>query len=830
MFKYYLTTITRNLLRHKLYSTINIGGLALGLAACWLILLFVRSEMGYDSWIPQAERIHRLHTSYFIPGRAPLLSTRSGGPMAQAVKSSFEEVEQVTRAFYFYPRVSHEGAVYQQVITMVDEGFFEVFDLPLLEGSRETALRDNQSLIISDSTAKRYFGEESAIGQTLEICCSTDDNTPTVYRITGVMADTPDNTHFFHDAIALIDEIGQTSLAGMYTSWTSVNMNTYVKMAEGKDVSTVVDRFPWFLDEVVPIGEDIMKNFGMKTSEFAKLSLMPIEDIHLNASQHSGDLGDIRPLGNKALIINFMLIALLILGIATVNFLNLTTARFGGRAREVSMRKVMGASRKSVALQFLGETIAASLLALLVSIFLVMLVLPWFNQILSSNLQLDLFGSNTNLLILLLITTMTGVIGGSYPSFYVSRLRPAKVLGSSRSADGSTQGWMKNVLVVFQFSISIALITAAAVTWLQTDYARSADLGYERENRIVLNGLRSGGQDAQESLMARIREVPGVIGLARSSEVPSSSLENNTSFTILGREQEVGSQLLNYISADHDYFELYGIEPLVGRVFSEEFGADRLQSDEDSDDSRGSMVLNESAARRLNFAKPEDALGQIVTTETFGGLSRFEVVGVIPDINNRSAHYESIPSVYWLRDRGLRRLTIHFEGVDQQAIVEGVESAWREMMPTVPFSYSILEEMVDRLYLNEERQVMTFTLFALLAIVISGLGLYAMASITVLKRTREIGLRKVMGARVVDLIRLLLWQFSKPVVLANLLAWPVTWYFLNNWLDGFVYRIDLNPLFFLVAGIAALLIAWSTVIGHAWHVAQKNPIHALRYE
>ncbi len=831
MFKYNLLTAFKNLFRHRQYSYINIGGLAFGLAACWLILLFVRSELGYDRWIPQSEQIYRLHTTAHIPGRDALRSTRSSGQMFRALKSNFEEIEYSTRLFYSNPRVFHDGNVFNQSVTLVDRDFFNVFDLPLLEGDRNAALNDFQSMIVSQSTARRYFGDVSPIGQKLGLCCYGPDNRQIDYKVTGVMADTRQDTHFFLDAIALIDQDRYSNSQNLFESWTSMNNNTYVKFVEGKNAENISDRMAWFVDNIMPDMSAHMPDPTIKPSDILKLSLMPITDIHLNARDAASDTGDIRPLGNKTLVISFLFIAILVLGIATINFLNLTTAKFATRAREVSMRKVLGASQREVAVQFLGETVITSLLALLVSVFLVMLLLPWFNQVLSTDLQLNLFNSASNLLTLLVITLLTGLIAGSYPSLYVSRLKPASVFNAARSSDGSKRGAVKNILVVFQFSISIALITATAVTWTQTDFVLSADLGYEHDNRIVLTGLsRPGAREHRQSLLAKLRELPAVIQLAQSSEVPTSSKENNTEFTVMGHEQEVGKQILNYISADTDYFDIYGIEPLVGRVFSQEFPADILAVESTEGRSDGSMVLNEGAARRLNFANPEDAIGQVVTTGTFGGVTTFTVIGIVPDVNNRSARFESIPSVYWMRERSLDRLTILHDGSDTQALVNAVEEAWRELIPNLPFNYSILDEMIRQLYLDEERQVLTFSAFSLLAIIISGLGLYAMASFTIVRRTREIGLRKVMGAKVIEIVRLLLWQFSKPVVIANLVAWPLAWYFLSDWLDGFVYRIDLNATYFILAGMAALVIAWATVAYHAWRVAQSNPIHALRHE
>ena len=358
-----------------------------------------------------------------------------------------------------------------------------------------------------------------------------------------------------------------------------------------------------------------------------------------------------------------------------------------------------------------------------------------------------------------------------------------------------------------------------------------ADLGYESENRLVIHNLReSGAAEVQETLVSRLGNLRGVKAVSRSSEVPTRGNENNTAFMVKGKEHETGPQVINYISADYDFFDIYGIEPLTGRVFSRDFGADVARLSAPDAEINGSMVINEAAVSQLGFADAESALGQIISTDNFSQPTSFQVVGVIPNINNRSARYPAFSVIYWLRENRYSELTVHYGEDDPRELVSEIEAIWSELIPSVPFSHEIMEQMVRSLYLDDERQVTTISVFALLAIFISGLGLYAMASITVVKRTREIGLRKVMGARVREIIQLLLWQFSKPVVLANFLAWPVAWYFLDQWLSGFHYRISLSPVFFLLAGLVALLIAWVTVVGHAWRVARSNPISALRYE
>ena len=466
MFSNFVITALRNLLRHRMYAVINIGGLALGLAACLLIMLFVRSELGYDSWIPNAGQIHRLHTTANIPGRDPLRTVASSGQMARALKETFPEIEASTRVLYAGQRIFLDGNVYEESVTEVDPTFFQVFDLPLLQGDRNTALNDHNSIIISERTAQKYFGEEEALGQTITMCCYGPDSVNIDFRVTGLIADTPTNTHFYLDAVILIDENRYRHMPYIYESWTSLNNYTYLKFTDGSDPDGVAERLDWYLDEVMPKivhGDHVVP----PNSVLFDLFLMPIEDIHLNAAEQASSMSDIRPLGNMKLVVSFMLIALLILGIATINFLNLTTARFINRAREVSMRKVLGANRSEVVLQFLGETVLTSLLALGLSLLVVTLVLPWFNDFHSTQLKMDLLSGNGNLLMLLAITLVTGVLGGCYPSFYISRMQPAKVFRSANSAQQGRPGLFKNTLIVFQFSISIALLTITAVTWFQ---------------------------------------------------------------------------------------------------------------------------------------------------------------------------------------------------------------------------------------------------------------------------------------------------------------------------------------------------------------------------
>lgn len=831
MFKNYLTTALRNLYRNKLFSTINIIGLAIGMMATILILLFVNHETSYDKWLPGHERIYRLHTTFSIPGRDVFKTTSSSGPMRRAFEDTFDEVESATRLFYSTPRVFKDGEVFDQQVTLVDPEFFDVFDIPLIAGNRDQALSTTNSLVISETTARRFFGGANPVGKTLTLCCYGPENNSLDYNITGVMADTPENAHFDFQAIGLIDEARFSTMSNLFESWTSVNNYTYFKLKPGASPEAITDRFDWFLENVMPGSDQAKEQLGLTNSELIDLYLMPISDIHLKAVDQVGDGGDIRPLGDQTLVIAFLFIAVLILGIATVNFVNLATARFIQRAKEVSMRKVLGAGRRNVARQFLGEALLSSFLALLVAVLMVEIVLPWYNSFLDKDLTLKLFGQGGIFLELVLIAIVSGLLGGAYPAFYVSRLQPAKVLKGEQAGEDKGSSRLKAGLIVFQFAISIALITTTAVTYVQTDFAKTVDLGYETDNRLIVRNLgRSGASEMQETLVGRFKQLPGVLDVVQSSDVPTENNENNTAFAVLGKEQKSGNQILNYITIDYDFLEAYGVDPLYGRTFSEDYGSDTMYRPDPDSGASGAAIINVSAAKRLGFDNPKDALGEVLTTQLFRNGGLMTVVGVVPDFSFRSAHHEGLPTLY-LRFPGLfRNITIVHDGRDPQALAARVGDIWKTLVPTVPFTYAVLDDLVANQYSDEDRQVLTFSGFAVLAIFISCLGLFSLAAITTERRTKEIGIRKVFGASIRQVVQLLAWQFSKPVVIANLIAWPVAWYFLNDWLAGFVYRIDLSPTYFFGAGLAALFIAWATVAAHAWRVAKANPINALRYQ
>lgn len=829
MISNYVTTALRNIVKHKLYSAINIVGLAIGLASCVLILLFVRSELSYDDWIADSDRIHRLHSTFEIPGRSPFRTVRSSGPMKEGLGAAFPDaIESATRLLYLQPRIFHRDDVFLDIMTFVDPSFFDVFSLEFKAGDAATALPDTLSLMLSETAARKYFGSGPALGRTLTICCVGDETID--LRITAIFTDLPDNSHLSLDMIGLIDPSRFADMPWLLESWTSVNVFTYLKLAQGTSADDLEARLPDFLRDKVPF--EPTDQMAVITDIYT-LSLMNIRDIHLRAKFQASDGGDIRSLGDQASVYGFSALALLILIIACINFMNLTTARSTHRAREVSMRKVLGANRRQLMFQFLSEAVLISITALALALVMVELLLPWYNEYLGKQMVLAYFGGDGLLPQLIVVTVVTGLAGGLYPALYLSGFRPACLLNASPSSSHGGTGRVRTTLVITQFAISIGLIVTTAAVYAQTVYASNVDLGYRTDNMLILRGLgRSGARDSAETLRRELLELPAVTTAVYSSDVPTDNNENNSGFRAEGAP-EGDRQIINYVALDHGFLEAYGVRPIAGRTFSEDFRTDAVSVPEDEEQPvTGAIILNAAAAKRLGFASPDEAIGRTVHSELVGRKMELGVIGVIPDIQFRSARYGARPSVFFKDDRFFDTLTLRFETDAIETFLADVEAIWKTHLPTVPFSYTLLDDLIAAQYEDEYEQAFMFAAFAILAVIISSLGLFGLASFTAERRTMEIGLRKVLGASVKDIVSLLVRQFTKPVLIANLIAWPVAGYLIADWLEGFEHRISFSPLIFLfvAAGALALIIAWATVAAHAIRVARANPIHALRYE
>jgi putative ABC transport system permease protein len=826
MLRNYLRVAIRNLVANKLHALINIGGLAVGLAACLLILLFVRDELSYDRWLPNADRIAAVESTFFVPGREKIQFGGTPGPMKPALDKDFSsDIERAVRLFQDEAPVRAGDRQFLGELTFVDPGFFEVFDLPVVAGDREAALANNASILLSQTTARTYFGDEPAVGKTITV------NGAMVFTVVGVFADLPRNSHLELKTIALLDTERYKDRPWIAEQWTSVNVRTYVLLRSPASLARVTAELPAFVDRNVVIE---LPGFTERPSTLIRFDFMPILDIHLHA-----DKPGYANLGSFNAVLAFAGIALLILIVACINFVNLATARAMSRAREVAMRKVVGATRGQLVRQHLGEAVLTALIALVIALALVELSLAPFNAFLHKELRLDLLGDPTLLATMLGLIVTVGMVGGLYPALYLSRFRPAAVLKANQSsAHGSTL--LRSGLVVFQFAISIALIICTAIIYAQTVYARTLDLGFDHTDRMTLTGLSDlPDGEARATLKREIAALPGVRGVALSSDTPPLQSNNNTLLypTASATDEKL---IIETLGVDPDFFAVYDVAPLAGRLFSMDHPGDFKPAYDATSDLHQSVVVNLAFVAKLGVARPEDVLGKILWEVNDGDkpMIATTIIGVVPDLYLRSVRSIVTPHMYYASPpdhRFFGWISIHVAPGRMRETAQAVEAIWARLAPGVPIRTGFVDEALSKQYDADEQRGQIFAGFAAFAILIACLGLFGLASFSAERRTKEIGMRKVLGASVLDIVRLLVWQFSRPVLIANLIAWPVSFYLMTRWLAGFRYAIDLTSPAVLLgifggAALLALAIAWLTTAGHAYRVARANPGRALRTE
>jgi putative ABC transport system permease protein len=803
-----------------------------------MILLYVRYETSYDSWMEGADNAFQVQTFY--------KATESGGEemnlqvsaivTGRALQKDYpEQIEKLVWVRSFSPIVIQNGEPSEiENLRMVDENLFEIFRVPFLRGSWRSALPDAHSIALSESEARRRFGDADPLGKTLTIV----DNAGNVdYRVTGVFKDFPKNSHFTAEAVARFDlGVQFADRPTALTSWNNQQGWNYVRLRSPNDVELIHSQMPAWEKRNIPDEDNGQERSN--AGEVQDFRLANITDVHLGEAQDAA----VTPGNDRTTVITFAVIAFLVLGMASVNFTNLATARASQRAREVALRKVLGASRKQLVLQFLGESVLVAAIAMIIALAGVELLLPYFNSFLDADINLSYLGADGVLLPLLLLVLVVGAIGGLYPAIYLARFQPARILKANKSsADAEGSGRLRNVLVVAQFAVSIGLIICTAVIYSQTLYARNAESGYVRDGLLQVGNLGFRGVDNRDGQVTeQIRRIPGVQAAARTQIGIDPGGNSVTSVYPLRGTQSTD---LGDYSVEADFFRTMGMKIVAGRDFSEAQGRDDVTTPFPDDPNyeaalqqiaqRGvNIIVTEEAARRLGFRSPQEAVGKNFRSAIVGskyGLVPLTIVGVVRDARFRSVHEPLQPIMYTMRRNGFGDIMVRYSG-DPASIRRQVETVWKRNIPQVPFNGRFAEDIVREQYEREEGRGQLFAAFALLAVVIACLGLFGLAAFTAERRTKEIGIRKVLGARSRDIVRLLAWQFSKPVIVANLIAWPFAWWMMRDWLNGFDARIDLGPTPFVLAGGLALAIALGTIAGHALKVARANPVHALRYE
>jgi putative ABC transport system permease protein len=826
MFRNYLVTALRNIVRHKLYSFINIAGLAVGLACVIFITLFVRDEISYDAEIPGTQNLYRLETTIRVPDRAPWPTAVVPHPMAQAMQQEIPGVTGMTRYYSEGMTLTNGDRQFVEQVSVVDPGFFKVIQLPLVTGDPGTVFRQPNSVVVSQSAARKYFGDANPIGRTLVTgrgdCAPADTacgSSTVALVVTGIMRDLPRNTQLVGDVFFPNTSNADRIVQDTKQAWLSSNGWGFVTLAPGVDPARVVTAMAPLLDRAVA---PELRKFGIpwNGSKVYDVHLTPFRQVHLTSSRFVLNMS---PPGSWTTVYGVIAVGALILLVACFNFMNLATARAMLRSREIALRKTLGATRGQLIVQFLGEAVLMALLALLLAFGIVEILLPVFDDFLQRPIGLHYAGDWPLLLALVGVACAAGLVSGCYPALILSGFRPAATLRTN-SAGQAGSGLFRNLLVVFQFAVSIGLAIAAVVVFSQVTYARNIDLGFRRDNILVMGSGRMTPQQ-RDAFVQILRANPGVVDVGLTNRTPFAA---GQSLVLMQGPGQSDTETLDAIVIDPAYPRTYGMRLLAGRQLSESRGDDRLGSTTPGGDPLNegrNILLNAVGVQRLGFT-PEQAIGKTVLMNH----NHVKIVGVLADAKVGGAREPIKPTAYIFIPKDSMGLSVRLRADTIPQTVAFIDKTWRAFSPLGAIQRHFLDDDFNKMYLADDRQGVMFGIFVGIAIFIACLGLFGLAAFTAARRTREIGVRKVFGARTRDVVFLLLWQFSIPVLIANVIAWPLAWYYLHGWLQGFAYRISLSPLYFAGVGFAALLIAWTTIFAHAHRVARANPIKALRYE
>jgi putative ABC transport system permease protein len=827
MIRHYLRVAARSIASHKLYSLINIAGLAIGLTCAVFVVLFVRDQLSYDKWIPGTKDLYRLELTVEIPGRTPLPMAVVPNPMPVAMRDQIPGVTAMTRLSTWTMTLSNGDRRFSQQVDVVDPDFFTIIRLPLLRGDPAAVLQQPESVVLSESAARKYFGTADPLGRFLTTqgnCGSHAAACPQVsLRVTGIMRDLPHNTQLTGNVF-----IATTSLANPFPkswrrNWFTESGFGFVRLAPGVSPASVAAATVAIFDQdVTPV---LSKIAGVRVlgSKVYKAHLTSFTKVHLSSSRWQNNM---KPPGSWSTLYGVGAVGVLTLLVACFNFMNLTTARATLRMREIALRKLVGAGRRQLIVQFMGEAVLVSLLSLMLALALAEVLLPPFDSFLRAPLRLHYLADWRLLLLLVGVAAVTGLISGSYPALVLSRFRPAAGL---RSGDGGSthSGRLRNVLVVLQFAVSVGMGIAAAVVFGQVRYERDMDLGFHRDDIVVVGGNSHLTGRKEEAFAQALRSYPGVASVGLSSLVPFGQGRMTSDLQVPGHAAQIP---IDTTVIDPGYPKVYGIPLIAGRLLSARRGPDRMHSvgilsnGDPLNDGRN-VLINAAAARRLGLG-PQQAVGRTVLLNH----DQVRIVGVLADAKVHGAQGPAPAMVYVYVPSYPMSFSVRLRPGRIPQTLRFIDRTWHAFLPAVVDQRWFLEGSFKHLYRADQRQGAMLGVFVIIAVLIGCLGLYGLAVFTAERRTMEIGIRKISGARTFDIVGLMLWRISVPVLISNLIAWPIAYSYLRHWLDGFAYRIALNPLYFVAAGAAGLLIAWVTVSANTLRLARTSPVHALRRE
>jgi putative ABC transport system permease protein len=821
MFRHYLITAARTFAHHKLYSFINIVGLAVGLACAILIALFLRDELSYDRWIPGSSHLYRVEMTVHAPGRSQEQTARTPMALPPLMKDQLPEVTAMTRISPQGVTMTVGDRQFSETVMVVDPTFFDVIRLPLVTGNAAQVFSEPESIVLSQRVAKKYFGETSPIGKVVTISGRSHGGlTPESHSltVTGVLRDLPENTHLAADVLLPNSSKADQMPPAEKESWWN-GMFGYVQLAPNTIPDEVVAKLNPILDKTTSPKE---LGLTLRTSQLLEIHLTPFHDLHLT----SDNFGSLRAAGSLTIVYGFAAIAVLIVLVACFNFTNLATARATLRGREIGLRKCVGATRRQLIAQFLGEALLTALIALVLALAFVEILLPAYSAFLDRRIEFAYLTDWPLFAGLIAGTSAAGLLSGVYPALVLSKFRPGAMVKTSRAAPVGS-GVLRLILVVMQFAVSIALGIAAFVIFRQIDYAHKIDIGLSREGIVDIRA-ESLTPTARESFAQALQINQAILGVASSSILPFSNGESNSFVEQVGEPQS--RTLVRTMDISPEFPSLYDMRLLAGRLLSNERGEDRLLTGihidmKDGKNEGRNILINLAAARKLGYSATE-AVGKAILLDG----SRVMIVGVLGDSQMDGPKMPVQPMVYGYYPDENTVVSVRIRGDRVSDTLAFIDKTWRVLAPGFPIQRYFLSDIFEMQFKADEKRGNMFAFFVGIAIFIACLGLFGLAAFTAERRTKEIGLRKVFGGRTRDIVRLLLWQFSIPVLIANVIAWPVAYYYLHHWLENYAYRITLNPLYFLVAGVTALAIAWMTIIAHAIRVARASPIVALRYE
>lgn len=800
MLKNYFKIAFRNLIKHKSFSFINITGVAIGLACFLLLTLYVKDELSFDRHHANAERIYRLSRTFLSKdGTESLRLGHAAPPFGSLIRQDFPEVEQVVRLLETDGMVRYGEHVFNEDnIYAAEDNIFKVFTIDVLQGNAKNALSNPFSIMFSRPMAEKYFGKENPVGKIIRVDNEFD------YTVTGIYEPFPAQSSFhpnFLISFATLTDDRVYGAESLRTNWGNNSFSTFLLLPQNYDPQKLVKAFPAFQN----------RHIDPRASTWSVLNLMKLTDIHLHSHMDS----EMEANGDIQYVYLFSAIAIFILLIACINYMNLATARSAKRAKEVGMRKVVGAVRSQLINQFLSESILLVCISLLLALVIVTLCLPFLNDFTQKQLTINSLFTPSFIATVISITLFTGLIAGSYPAFFLTAFQPTSVL-KGKIASALKNGRLRQTLVVAQFAIAVILIISTAVVYSQMKYIQNYKLGYAKD-QVILLSPPSDSTTNFEAISQELKQNSSIAEVGRSSRIPSARLLDSWEAYVMKGDSMTPSDInIKSLSVDEDFIPAYKIQMAAGRNFSKEFGTDKTEG----------FILNETAVHMLGWKNAKDAIGN-----RFGyGKVRGQIIGVTKDYHFESLHQKVAPVVMFMQTGNRRWLSVQISGGDFKNAIAHVKKVWESRFTDKPFTYEFLDERFGRLYAREQTQQLLFGIFAGIAIFISCLGLLGLSMFMAELRVKEIGVRKVLGASVPSLVVLLSNDFLKLVLIAILIASPIAWYGMDKWLANFAYHTHISAWIFIGAGILSAGIALITISFQSIKAALRNPINALKSE